>query len=674
MKKSIFKIKAVLYAAVLLGGLQLGMTDMAYAAQTIDNREYPVSENWLKPAEIVECGSDADLKQRGAAYAVSYDPRNVNGTVMVTPIRDQGNYNTCWAFATVGAVEGNLIKNGYADSTLDLSENHFAYFFYNRQTDKLGYTKNDANKGGLSWNQNGGTLQGSGLALMTWAGLTTESKSPYVSTPDKSMCYQDDYIVQDVYYYNYNVKKLSNSVNTIKQAIMDHGAVASGIYFDYRDKSGYYNSKTGAYYYNKEDGNHAITIVGWDDNYSRSNFGSVKPSKNGAWIVKNSYGTEFGDRGYNYVSYEDASLAEMMAVEAVPASEQYDNNYQHDGSANPATYLSLSKQIKCANVFKAKASSSYTELLKAVGVCTYSTNTNYEIQIYTGLSSAGKPTSGTKVFSSAVKGTFKDAGYQTVELPKAVSLVPGEYFSIVVTLKVSSGKPIIAADITSGYGWIGFNAAVSKNQSFFYYNNKWMDGKNIPDGYYGTIACNFRIKGYTDKTKVKPSITLSKNLGVSKGSSTKLSLKKNPGSIYRTAKWKSSNTKVASVNSKGTVKGKSYGTATISATFMKGSKQTTLKCKVTVGPSKLKGFAVKASKGKVTASWKKNSAANGYEIYYSTNKDSGYKKLMTAKSSKKKASKKLKSGTYYVKMRAYRLSGKKKLYGSYTAAKQVTVW
>ncbi len=668
LKKSILKIKAILCTAVLLGGLQLGMADMAYAAQSLQSQEHPVSENWVKPAEIVDCGSGSSLARRSVAYAVSYDPRNVNGTAKVAAIRDQGNHNTCWAFAATAAVEGSLIKNGYVDSKVDLSENHFAYFFYNRQTDKLGYTKGDANKGGSSWDWNGGTLQGTGPALMTWAGMTTESKSPYVSTPDKSMCYKDDYIVRDVYYYDYNVKKLTDSVNRIKGAIMDHGAVASGIYFAYNNAK-YYKQKTGAYYYNVDDGkgNHAVTIVGWDDNYSRNNFGTIKPSRNGAWIVKNSYGTSFGDEGYNYVSYEDTSLTEMMAVEAVPSAEQYDNNYQHDGTANPATYIHM-KSLRGANVFKAKASSKYTELLKAVGVCTYSTNTSYEVQIYTGLTSAGKPTSGTKVFSSSVKGTLTDAGYQTIELPKAVALVPGEYFSIVVTLKTSSGEPRIAIDTTDGYGWIGFTAAVSKNQSFLYYGGRWIDCKTIQSG------CNLRIKGYTDQTAVKPSITLSKNLGISKGSSTKLSLKKNPSNIYRSVSWKSSNKKVATVNSKGTVKGKSYGTATISATFVKGSKKTTLKCKVTVGPSKLKSFKVKASKGrKITVSWKRNSAANGYEIYYSKKKSSGYKKLMTAKSNKARVTKKLKSGTYYVKMRAYRLNGKKKLYGSYTAVKMVTV-
>jgi hypothetical protein len=106
---------------------------------------------------------------------------------------------------------------------------------------------------------------------------------------------------------------------------------------------------------------------------------------------------------------------------------------------------------------------------------------------------------------------------------------------------------------------------------------------------------------------------------------------------------------------------------------VKDKKTTTLKCTVTVGPSKPKGLKVTAGKGKITVKWKKNAAVGGYEIYYSKKKDSGYKKLAALASSKASSTQKLKSGTYYVKMRAYRLSGKTKLYGSYTAAKKVTV-
>jgi hypothetical protein len=185
---------------------------------------------------------------------------------------------------------------------------------------------------------------------------------------------------------------------------------------------------------------HAVTIVGWDDNYSKSNFASVKPSKNGAWIIKNSYGTEYGDEGYNYLSYEDKGIDYLMAFEAVPETKQYDNNYQYDGSSNCISGIACTSSMKMANVFQAKATKTGVEELKAVGICTYSTNTSYQIQVYTGLSSASKPTSGEPAFTSTVKGTLTDMGYQTIELPQSVALVPGEWFSVVVTLQGPNGK------------------------------------------------------------------------------------------------------------------------------------------------------------------------------------------------------------------------------------------
>ena len=236
------------------------------SAQNIGN--HPISENWLEPVEITD-GKTASAVRRGSAvYAAKYDPRNVNGVAKVSAVRNQGNYETCWAFSLIAAMESNLIKKGYADASIDLSENQFAYFFYNRQTDKLGYTAGDYNNCGFdaslqygkyAWAQNGGTLQGAAISLATWASATTESRSKYISIPDKSLCYQHDYSVDDVKFYNYDIKSLTNSVNNIKQAITDYGAVASGIYVDktyYRDN--------GAYYCNKQDGNHAVAIVGWD--------------------------------------------------------------------------------------------------------------------------------------------------------------------------------------------------------------------------------------------------------------------------------------------------------------------------------------------------------------------------------------------------------------------------
>ncbi|MBR1864904.1 MAG: Ig-like domain-containing protein [Lachnospiraceae bacterium] len=659
------RTKRIMLAAVIgfvsLGTGVCGEVPMQVAAVET-TREYPVSEYWLEPAKIHVADTDDALVQRGAALPSAYDART---TGWVTSVKDQGQNETCWAFSSIAAIECNLIKNGRADSNIDLSENQFAYFFYNRKTDRLGYTKGDYNLN-LRGNylNGGGTLWGSGLALATWAGVTTEEKSPYISRPADNLCYEADYSVRNVYIYEYDIDKLSQSVATIKQAILNHGAVATGINFDLAHC---YNEENASYYYPYDDnsGNHAVTLVGWDDTYSRDKF-VTKPSRNGAWIIKNSYGTEFGDAGYNYVSYEDASLSEMMAFEAVTKEEQYDNNYQHDGSANPA--YSYNQGEWYANVFTAKGANGYNEEIKAVGVYTLSTNSRYEIQVYTGLTSAGKPTSGTKVFSSSVKGSLTDAGYQTIELPKAVSLTAGEKFSVLVKLtEVSGSNAYMGIDSTLRNAWINFVANTDKNQSFVKVGGKWYDlGKEL--------EANARIKVYTDRTTVKSGFKLSTtSLGTSKGASEKLSLKTKASNVYRNVTWKSADKNVATVTQRGVVKGKTYGTTTITASFVGSSKVKKLTCKVTVGPSKLKGFTVSGGK-KVKVKWKKNTEADGYEIYYSTSKNGTYKKMISInKQNKTSYSKKLSSGTFYEKVRPYKTKGSKKLYGSFTSVKSVKV-
>lgn len=644
---------------ILLGMISLvSVYPMQDAAHAKEKEQHPVSSYWVQPSGL-HYSQDSDvLIRRGASLTPVYDARD-NG--WITSVKDQGRNQTCWAFSSIAAMEANLIKNGKADTSIDLSENQFAYFFYNRKTDALGYTKDDYN---LNRNGNylsgGGTLWGSGLALATWAGVTTEDRCPYLSLPSEDLCYEALYSVRDVYMYEYDAQKLSSSVATVKQAILDHGAVAAGINFD---TDNYYNEETCAYYYPEKDqsGNHAVTIIGWNDGYSRENFVTT-PSCNGAWIVKNSYGVEFGDQGYNYVSYEDASLGEMMAFEVVTKAEQYDNNYQHDGTANPA--FSYNKADWYANVFTAKGANGYNEDLKAVGIDVRSVNTKYEIQVYTGLTSILKPTSGTKVFSSTVKGTFADAGYHTVVLPKAVSLTAGERFSVVVRLTDQTGSlGYLGIDASLVNKWINFVSSTKENQSFIKVEGSWYD--------LGTeLGANARIKAYTNRTKGKSVFTLSsKTLGVSKGSSEKLSLNTKVSGVHRDVTWKSLNKSVAEVSAKGIVKGKAAGTTTVTAVFVQGAKKKVLKCKVTVGPSRIKGFYVTGGK-KLSLKWSKNEEADGFEVYYAKKKDGTFKKLMTVESGgKTAATKKLASGKYYFKMRPYANRKKKKLYGSFTAVK-----
>lgn len=668
--------KVILLIAVAVCAIS-SVSVQAQAKQVGTVYGHPIFDNKFGGVEITDGGSDTEITNRKTSYAVKYDPREIG---MVTAVEDQGQTNTCWAFATNAAIEANLMKRGYENGSLNLSENHLAYFYYNRQTDPLGYTQGDQNliSTFTTWSMNGGTLQGTALALSTWAGVakdtipTSEDDATGAYAPhdimDKSTCYKSDYVVKNVYMYDYRV-------DTVKQAIMDYGAVACGIYID--DYYDYFSSNGQAYYYPYEAGNHAVTIVGWDDTYSRMNFdGAAMPSIDGAWIVKNSWGPSIHDGGYMYVSYEDKSLCEIVAYDMMPASERNDNNYQHDGTANPAYSLSKDGSITAANVFKVKGSSAgYNELLEAVSVYTYTTNLNYSVQIYTGVTSSTNPTKGKAMFSNPKKGTFINAGYNRIELDAPVTLTAGEKYAVVITLSAANGGKVkigVEADYRDSN--FTFLADIGAGEGFLKHNGKWYD--------YGDVyvvgsqnICNIRIKAYTSNTTQKTSYKLSsKSMNLSKGSSAKLPLKITPSSVKRKVTWSTSNKKVATVSSSGKVIGKGYGKTTIKAKFVAGSKTKTLKCTVTVGPSKIKNFKVQGAKKKITVTWKQNNAASGYEISYSKKKDSGYKKLTTIKSgSTTKYSKSLKKGTYYVKMRPYMTKDGKKLYGSYTSAKTVKV-
>ncbi len=666
-----------------MGLLSIGMLPMNVRAEQVATfLDRPIFDNAFGTMEVRETEEEVSLSSYGtnlgASYATKYDPRT---TGKVSAVEDQGNTNTCWAFAAIAAMESNLIKKGYANSNINLSENHLAYFFYNRQNDPLKNTKSDKNIPlSLSWYMRGGNSYAAGIHLASWSGVVKETVSEDDRTgayAPKALaagdCYKRDYVVEDAIFYNYSVKN-------VKKAITQYGAVSAGIgmYIDFL------SADQTSYYCPYDVGNHAVTIVGWDDNYSRSNFNSdYRPTSNGAWIVKNSYGTSVHEDGYMYVSYEDASLCEILAFDMGTTATSGNNNYQYDGNAAPYT-LPLPSGITYANVFQAKASAKgYNETLDAVSVNLWTSGVKYTLQVYTGLTGS-KPTSGKLVLNQ--KGTLNNAGYCRIDLNKTVTLTYGEKYSVVLKLSAADGgnvsigveAPGVASSQDSSgntISWLQFKAGVGKKKGYIKVSGYWLDCGDIDDMGERLGTLNLRIKAFTTTTNKKTTYKLSsKNLGVSKGSSSTLSLKTNPSSVKRKVTWTSSNKAVATVSSSGKVKAKSYGTATIKAKFVAGSKTKTLKCKVTVGPSKVKSFKVTTKKKKMVVTWKKSSAASGYEIYYARTKSGTYKKLSTIKSgSKTKYTKKMSAGTYYVKMRPYMNKDGKKLYGSYTSAKKVTV-
>lgn len=141
--------------------------------------------------------------------------------------------------------------------------------------------------------------------------------------------------------------------------------------------------------------------------------------------------------------------------------------------------------------------------------------------------------------------------------------------------------------------------------------------------------------------------------------------------------YKTSNEKIAKVNSNGkvTIKGTGKATITVTAKATENYKSATKKITIYAVPAKMKTPTVKAGRKSLSVKWSKDSKADGYQIQYSTS--SKFKKAKTVSCSKKtvkKTIKKLKKGKkYYVRIRAYRKIGNKKYYGTYSKVKSVKV-
>ena len=120
----------------------------------------------------------------------------------------------------------------------------------------------------------------------------------------------------NVKYYSWDDQEIDNNNitefrNDIKNHIVNYGGVYAVMGFG-EDFSGY-NSETNAVYTSDERWTHAVTIVGWDDNYSRYNFNEGnRPQNNGAYIALNSWGTDSGDNGYLYISYDDVNIEQDL--------------------------------------------------------------------------------------------------------------------------------------------------------------------------------------------------------------------------------------------------------------------------------------------------------------------------------------------------------------------------
>ncbi len=318
----------------------------------------------------------------------SYDLRTLG---YVTPVRNQGGCGSCWAFGSYGPLESWLLMN--AAETWDLSENNLK----------------NCNGFDVGTCETGGDEDMSTAYLTRWSGPVSEADDPYhdydESCSSGKVCQK--YVENVLWFF---------TSSDIKNALMTHGGMCVSMYWSYA----YYNSSEYTYYYSGSNGaNHAITLVGWDDNKVVTG----APHK-GAWLMKNSWGSAWGDNGYFWISYYDKVAVKYSVAfcDAVPTSS-YATNYQYDplGWTTSAGYGSTTAWA--ANIFTATAN----EQLKAIGTYAVDDAVSYVIYIYDNFD--GSTFSG---LLGSVSGTLTNCGYHTIPLASPINLTTGKNFSIVV--------------------------------------------------------------------------------------------------------------------------------------------------------------------------------------------------------------------------------------------------
>lgn len=207
------------------------------------------------------------------SFPVSYDLRTLG---LVTSVKNQNPYGTCWTFASSGAIESHWLKIGFG--TFDLSE------------------RNVATCNGFEWGwNNGGNRKLASAYFTRISGPILETVDPYSGLAVDTTCHNSFIPVA----FESEARYLPNNMDSIKQALLDYGAIYTNYYHD----DMYYNSSNKTYYCPDVLGtNHAVLLVGWDDNFV------TDASSNGAWIIKNSWGASWGESGFFYISYYDANI------------------------------------------------------------------------------------------------------------------------------------------------------------------------------------------------------------------------------------------------------------------------------------------------------------------------------------------------------------------------------
>ncbi len=412
----------------------------------------------------------------GADPPSSYDLRDVDGVIYVTGVRDQIG-GTCWCFGTMGAFEGNLMMTGNWTAAGELGKPDMAEYHLDwwNGFNKFNNDDLDPNTGDGLDVHNGGDYRVATAYFSRGDGAVRDIDGQ--SFTDPPLRWAESYHV----YYPRDVIWMTagadlGNINTIKNTIMEHGCVAMCMAYNSALIEDLHHYQPPG---DEHAINHSITIVGWDDNEP------TPAPEPGAWLVKNSWGGDWGNNGYFWVSYYDAAAAQHPEMGCVSFQgiipNPYDHTYYHDYHGWRDTMTDVTEAF---NAFFGTD----RQLLDAISFFTVEDGVSYTLKIYDTFEDGELLDE-----LASQSGAIAQSGYHTIDLETPVYLFPEEDFYIYVQLSHGGhaydrtgiveemmGAPLTRATVTS---------TASPGESYYFEDGAWVDLTTF------NVTANFCIKG-----------------------------------------------------------------------------------------------------------------------------------------------------------------------------------